>query len=226
MNGTSRAWTACALALMVNGCTDDVPIGRGCGMRPPDRTFATLPRPGGGTCPVGHIDCFSDPICGLDALTNPLRCGVCRLHCLGDPYSTAQCLGGWCERRCRDERADCDCDPATACDTDILERLAPLRRVRSRLCRGRALCGRALCRADPRAPPRAHLRAAPHDGAAVVPLADELRGRRRSAGGLHDAHVRNRRASMGRDGHQLSSASAAFGWGSLLAPHCPSRRGA
>lgn len=74
------------------------------------------------TCPANMLWCTGpDEVlgCGQDRLSNPRRCGECFARCFDSPESVALCREGHCERRCRDPRADCDCNPTTACDTDI-----------------------------------------------------------------------------------------------------------
>lgn len=93
-----------------------------CGAPPLPANAPGIPAPGvDASCPVGTLWCHPTDYgasCGGDRLSNPQRCGACFAFCHDDPFSTATCRGGRCERRCREPDADCDCDPTTACDVD------------------------------------------------------------------------------------------------------------
>lgn len=79
--------------------------------------------PDGGLCPAWNPFCTdTDLFCTPNGWDPQWTCGGCLSHCFDDPFSTARCNEdiGRCERVCRDRTMDCDCDPTTACDTNVI----------------------------------------------------------------------------------------------------------
>lgn len=81
-------------------------------------------------CPAGHADCDGDSRngCEVDTDTSMQNCGSCNKLCHrnGLDAVSAMCMGGHCQIGCRFEpfepfkQADCDDNPDTGCETDLL----------------------------------------------------------------------------------------------------------
>lgn len=81
-------------------------------------------------CPPGHADCDGDRRngCEVDTDTSMQNCGACNKLCHqnGLDAVSATCMGGHCQITCRFEpfepfkQADCDDNPDTGCETDLL----------------------------------------------------------------------------------------------------------
>ncbi len=92
---------------------------------------ATCKKPPGGvgklfcalqTCTPGFADCNKDPAdgCEVDVASDPDNCGACGSSC--DPTGTScfYCMQGFCSvPGCPVNTADCNCDPADACEVDL-----------------------------------------------------------------------------------------------------------
>ena len=57
---------------------------------------------------------------GVDVTSDPANCGACGAACLSVPTATSTCVTGVCGLSCNPGRGDCDTDPATGCEVDLM----------------------------------------------------------------------------------------------------------
>jgi hypothetical protein len=75
-----------------------------------------------GTCSNGYDDCDQDPLngCEVNLDESVSSCGGCGHACV-TPHGTSACVQGACEiAACDADFVDCDKDPATGCEADLL----------------------------------------------------------------------------------------------------------
>ena len=58
--------------------------------------------------------------CGADLKSDPLSCGACGRVCPSADRTLPVCLKGECRQVCRVGYGECDGDPATVCETEVL----------------------------------------------------------------------------------------------------------
>lgn len=74
------------------------------------------------TCELGFGDCNSAASdgCETDLRSDAAHCGKCGISC-GIPHAVAACVAGRCvQTGCAAGRQECDGDPLTVCETDVL----------------------------------------------------------------------------------------------------------
>jgi hypothetical protein len=102
-----------------------------------------------GSCDFGYGNCDGRYSNGCEtAVTTLTNCGGCGVTCTSGNDSMPSCSTGTCRAVCtRSDRADCDLDPATGCETRIEsdERNCG---VCGRVCRSSEFCDDGVCRRD------------------------------------------------------------------------------
>jgi len=74
-------------------------------------------------CEGGWGDCDGDPEtgCETELAVTDAHCGACGVSCADVPHASANCAGGVCEiGSCHAGFEDCDADPATGCEAELL----------------------------------------------------------------------------------------------------------
>jgi hypothetical protein len=79
-------------------------------------------------CKTGHGDCNNDPTdgCEVDLASDPANCTTCGNVCPAANHVAATCVAGTCGSgtECVIGYADCDLDPTTGCEVDVLADVA------------------------------------------------------------------------------------------------------
>jgi hypothetical protein len=119
----------------------------------PASASAPAPRPDAGGRPGAVTGCSSN------LRGDPLNCGACGHVCPSAERTLPVCLEGQCRQVCRVGYGECDGDPATVCETEVLRDPCHCRACGARcpagqfcvagMCQGRQ---DALVRTGPRAP--------------------------------------------------------------------------
>lgn len=96
-------------------------------------------------CHNGHGDCNADPSDGCETrTTTTANCGGCGNVCSEGPNSHAVCRHETCGQRCSRGYADCDGDPTSGCEQDILSDAANCGAC-GNLCVDQQGCARGAC---------------------------------------------------------------------------------
>jgi hypothetical protein len=115
-----RTWRRARLlccAMWLAGCGGSTPPSDA-----PERRAAEAVRTYAAVCSAGTADCNgrADDGCESVPAEDPANCGACGVVCTVGPRALPVCIEGRCLRACRVGYGECDGDPATECEAEVL----------------------------------------------------------------------------------------------------------
>lgn len=74
------------------------------------------------SCDPGYADCDMSPKngCEINTAIDTANCNGCGNVCPFGPNSSAQCVSSMCTIACTQNHADCDMNPKTGCEVNLL----------------------------------------------------------------------------------------------------------